>query len=259
MISDSPMPFVEALKHLLAKEAMPSGMTSADWQQVDAGVRRQALFSAQTTMESYLDDIRNSVANIINPPTEPGAALNPASARSLLRELLVNNYGYRPEEGKEGTLVDLSSDKRLSLVIKTNVELAQGAGKFVQGNLNEDVIDLYPAWELVRYEDKKEPRDWKQRWRIAAATAGDARAAGALGNGGRMVALKSSGIWQALGDGAGGYLDTLGNPYPPFAFNSGMWTDDVSRDDAVELGLIGEGEKAEGAEFDFTTLFKAAA
>lgn len=264
MIADNPMPFVEALKHLLAKQAVPSGMASNDWKAVDAAVRRQSLFSAQTTMEGYLDDIRGAVENIINPPTSypdgaPGAALNPASARTMLRDLLLNKYGYEPDAGTEGSIVDLSSDKRLGLVIKTNVELAQGAGKFVQGNLNEDVIDLYPAWELVRYEERKEPRDWEQRWRIAAQVAGDAKAAGALGNSGRMVALKSSGIWQALGDGAGGYQDTLGNPYPPFAFNSGMWTDDVERADAVELGLIEDGEKAEGAEFDFGSLFKAAA
>ena len=53
-----------------------------------------------------------------------------------------------------------------------------------------------------------------------------------------MVALKTSPIWQALGDGAGGYRDTLGNPYPPFAYGSGLAWADVSRDEAIELGLI---------------------
>jgi hypothetical protein len=37
-----------------------------------------------------------------------------------------------------------------------------------------------------------------------------------------MCALKTSPIWQALADGAGGFEDTLGSPYPPFAFGSGM-------------------------------------
>jgi hypothetical protein len=53
-----------------------------------------------------------------------------------------------------------------------------------------------------------------------------------------MVALKSSSVWQQLGDGAGGYEDALGNPFAPFAFDSGMDTDEVSRDDVGKLGLI---------------------
>jgi hypothetical protein len=59
-----------------------------------------------------------------------------------------------------------------------------------------------------------------------------------------MVARKDSGVWQALGDGAGGYdSDALHNPYPPFAFNSGMDVQDVDRQDAVELGLLEEDDQ----------------
>ena len=45
----------------------------------------------------------------------------------------------------------------------------------------------------------------------------------------------------ALGEGVGGYDDSLGNAYPPFAFNSGMWTFDVGYDEAVDLGVLEEG------------------
>jgi len=58
-----------------------------------------------------------------------------------------------------------------------------------------------------------------------------------------MIALKDSPIWQALGDGAGGYRDTLGNPYPPFAFSSGMAWRGVRRERCIEMGLIGENEQ----------------
>lgn len=53
-----------------------------------------------------------------------------------------------------------------------------------------------------------------------------------------MIALKDSPIWAALGDGAGDYTDTLDNPFPPFAFNSGMDWRDVPRAECEELGLI---------------------
>jgi len=63
-----------------------------------------------------------------------------------------------------------------------------------------------------------------------------------------MVALKSSGIWQALGD----FEDGLGNPYPPFAFNSGMILQDVERDEAVKLGVIDELAVIEPRNLDFS-------
>ena len=52
-----------------------------------------------------------------------------------------------------------------------------------------------------------------------------------------MMALKSSPIWQAIGDGAGGYSDTLGNAYPPFAFGSGLGWLEASADESTEAGL----------------------
>ena len=52
-----------------------------------------------------------------------------------------------------------------------------------------------------------------------------------------MVARKDSPVWDKIGDGAGGYRDTLGNPYPPFAFNSGMDWEDVDIDTADGLGI----------------------
>ena len=63
-----------------------------------------------------------------------------------------------------------------------------------------------------------------------------------------MIALKSSGIWQALGNGAGGYDDALGNPFPPFAVDSGFDVDETSRDQAEKLGLLVKGEKAKPAK-----------
>ena len=266
MIFDSPVSFVEAVKHLAAKGLMPTGLDSAGIRALDAGLRRQSLFSAETLSGDLLGQYRELIGSIIEPvqvlrdgePLSVTEGYNPVTARVAIKDFLAAS-GYAPDESVAGTIKDLSSDARINLVVKTNVELAQGAGMFVQGNADADVVDLWPAWELVRYEEKDRPRDWAQRWRIAAAVCGDAKAAGCLGLAGRMCALKSSGIWQALGDGEGGYLDTLGNPYPPFAFNSGMWCEDVSRAEAEEMGLLEAGEGAEPAEFDLGSLFGEAA
>jgi len=262
----TPIEFSEAIDQWLARVTLPTGLDSATIkQQISAAIRRQSVFSAETMMEGYLDRIQSTLASVIQPKQElrtdeTGATKtvttghNPATAREALRNAL-RSEGYRPAEDIKGTIKDLSSDARLNLVVKTNTDLAQGAGKYVQSNLDEDVIELYPAWELVRYEKRSTPRDWEQRWRIAAQVAGDAQANACLGLYGRMCALKSSEIWEQLGEGAGGYTDTLDNPYPPFAFNSGMWTDDVSRDDAQSLGLLEEGDQVKPKILDIAKLF----
>ena len=269
MFLNNPVSFAEAVRHLAGKRLLPTGLDSAALRQLSAAVRRQSLFSARTVLTDYLDEVRTVVDSVLDPKQvtrtdDQGEPLeltvtegfNPASARQELRRKLTK-LGYSPSEEQEGTIQDLSSAGRINLVVKTNVELAQGAGRFVQQNVNSDVVEAWPALELVRYEQRTTPRDWPGRWRVAAQVANDPRALAALVNHGRMAALKSSGVWQALGDGAGGQDDTLGNPYPPFAFNSGMWTEELSRDEAEALGLLSEGEPVRGAAFDFAGIFGA--
>ena len=102
-------------------------------------------------------------------------------------------------------------------------------------------LEEWPAVELTRFVGRGAPRaDWHERWQAAGDSVGWEGAAKDAGGfpDWRMVALKGSPIWAALGNGVGGYRDTLGNPYPPFAYGSGLAWADVSRDEAIELGLI---------------------
>jgi hypothetical protein len=85
---------------------------------------------------------------------------------------------------------------------------------------------------LFRAEERVNKRDWLTRWRAAAAEVGDASALKALP---RMIARKDSPIWVAI--------NRWGNPYPPEDFNSGMWVRDVSREEAVGFGIIGEWDR----------------
>jgi hypothetical protein len=106
----------------------------------------------------------------------------------------------------------------LDLLIKTNTDLVCGHCSFVQG-MDPEVLDAYPARELVHVKNGTEPYDWKVRW---------VESGGKL-HGGRMIALKNDPIWLKISD--------FGHPHPPFAFGSGMDMVDVSRVEAVELGL----------------------
>jgi hypothetical protein len=149
---------------------------------------------------------------------------------------------------------EIGESMRMELFQRVPQEVAQGAGEFVRQNESVEELEEYPALKLVRGYARRVPRgstekpgddNWETRWEAAG---------GELVNG-EMVALKSDPVWQALGDGEGGYDDTLGNPFPPFGFNSGMVVESVSRKEAIELGLMEEGDEVNAAPFDFSKLF----
>ena len=270
MILDALHPFAEAVAAHDARTVMPTELSSAELRELSAQLRLLSLFSARTTDEHLLEEYHDFIGSILNPTTEQRSdrvtlsnpqgnvttGMNPAQARAAIKQYLAEkNYSAAP--GEEGTVKDLASDGRIDLVIKTNVEMAQGARRFIQMN-HPSVVEQFPAQELIRFESRKVPRDWPMRWKLCAQVVGDVDAARVLDETGRMVALKSSSIWQALGDGEDGSTDTLGNPFPPFAFNSGMGVQSVDRAEAENLGLIAAGEKAQANPLNISKLFSFA-
>jgi tetratricopeptide (TPR) repeat protein len=170
---------------------------------------------------------------------------NLAQDRAQIWEEL-RKIGYVPKEEDKGTLKDLSNAERINLVVTAANNAASGAERFLIGQTD---VEEYPAWEFSKIYDREVPEtDWPNRWRAAAEAAGDSGALGVLEATGRMVALKSSGIWQALGDGVGEYDDALGNPWPPFAVGSGFDVDGIPHKECVkELELLKPGEPVKPA------------
>lgn len=144
--------------------------------------------------------------------------LNESEAREALRER-ARHLAAAPES-------------RLNLILSTQKRRAQSIGQLMAQDPVQ--LELYPAWRLTRVAWREHPRtDWPRRWAAAGASCGFA---GALQD--RFIALKSSPIWAALGRGEGGFKDVLGDPFPPFAFGSGLGWRRVSREECKELGLI---------------------
>lgn len=240
MPTNPPLTFTEALRYLKQKKLMPTHLKSADLEMLQTAVRERALFSARTLWSSYLEKVGSAVERILKPETkerEDGSkftdGLDLPRARLELREAL-KEIGYRAEKGKEGTLEDLSSEKRLNLVVETNVEMAQGYGQWTQGQ-DEAVLDQWPGQELFRAEARKMERDWETRWIEAAQSVRDMNALRVFGETGRMITRKDSAIWSAL--------SRFGQPYPPFDFQSGMWVRDIDREESEALGLLQPGER----------------
>lgn len=230
MIFGEPISFAEALRRTVARRVMPTNLGTAELRQLGQSVLEKSLFSARTTMEPYLEEVKGQVMQLVE------GKVDPATARLRLKESL-KGLGYEPDPDKRGGIEDLSSDRRIELVIQTNTEMAQGFGYDRQGQ-DESILDQWPALELFRAEARNQERNWQQRWMIAGQSTGTRIGDGWTVTGdGRLVALKNHAIWDQLG-APELFDDGIGNPYPPFAFSSGMDVRDVSREDAMAMGLI---------------------
>ena len=211
------------------KELLPTSLGSDEIrEQIAREILQRSIFSARMESARYLAKVREVCAQIA------AGEINQADARLKLVTLL-EQMGHSPQDG--GGLANPASIRRLNLVIDTQRQMA--ASVAVLSEQTEATVAMWPAWELTRLETRAVPRpDWDRRWAAAGLACGFK---GALKD--RFIALKSSPIWQELGNGAGGYRDTLGNPYPPFAFSSGMDWIEVDRDECIALGLVREDDE----------------
>ena len=207
---------------ILAKIPLPTHLDSAGLRERWAAeIRRRAFFSARMASMGYIRTLQRVCAAYAE------GRINAADARMRLRGVL-DALGL--SDGSGG-LTDHGSDRRLGLILDTQRQMAATVARLELQT--PEVLAQWPAWRLTRFVGRRVPRDdWPRRWRAAGEAVGWQGASRT-----RMVALKASPIWKALGDGVGGFKDTLGNPYPPFAYGSGMDWEDVGAEEAQRLGL----------------------
>ena len=207
------------------KDLLPTSLGSDELRSsIASDILRRSVFSARMESARYLARIREVCAQVSE------GSINQATARARLLETL-SQMGHSPLD--DGGLTNPASIRRLNLIVDTQRQMAASVSRIQ--TQTPAVLERWPAWELTRLVGKAVPReDWPARWRNAGESIGWE---GALKD--RFIALKTSPIWQALGDGAGGFRDTLGNPYPPFAYSSGMAWVAVDRETCERLGLSG--------------------
>ena len=251
--------FQEALTAHKTKVPLPTQLTTKEiGDTLGKDFFRRAFVSSQVHEAQVLDTLHGGITQILQGKN------NPNELRVKIGQVL-KQTNYQPPEGREGTISDLRTVARQNLIINTNLKVARGMGRAMVAN-DPDVLDQYPGWELVlggvRLHHRGDPIykpgtdgsiDWQERWKDAISECSDDDAdieaiQSVFDSTGRMIALASSSIWQALGDGAGGRSDTLGNPFPPFAWESSYTTVGVSRDECEELGLIEPEDIAEPAD-----------
>lgn len=208
------------MKSSKLRALLPTTLSSEELQGIASDIRQRSIFSARVMNAQFLSDIGKTVDEMVQPRKVEGVTkgLSLADAKSQLTESL-KSIKYAPEQSSIGTVKDLSGEPRLTLIVETQVKMAHGYGQWAQGQ-DPDILDVWPAQELYRAEERKEPRDWVSRWTEAGGELFD----------GRMIALKNDPIWTDI--------SAFGLPYPPFDFNSGMGVMDIRRSEAEALGLI---------------------
>lgn len=233
----------DAFRAATQRGLLPTGMSTAELDEIEAALKERAVFSARTTNAVYLEGLRERIGRLLAEDYEGDAP----QLRLELKQLLAL-LGYDPETGfpgdaalgvpaaRAGSLQDLSSDKRINLILDTQLELMAGKGQEQRG-LSQAALDLFPAWELVRVKPARVPRDWFARFKQAGGRVledADGRK--------RLIAHKLDEVWSVLGDRAV-FRDALGVTHPPFAFGSGMAWEAV---DAAEwealVGRLGDSE-----------------
>ena len=205
------MPYDDTAEaYLKRKQDVPTNLTSREMAELDYQIRERAFWSATVN--------NAKVVNAMHKACNDYAAgkLSMSDARLAMQRAL-NSTGYKPADGTKGSIRDLNSFRRQDLILRTNLEMAQGYARFAEA---QEDLDLYPCFELIRIRQSRQPRDWTSRWQAAG---------GKLYNG-RMIAEVNSPIWTEI--------SRFKQPYPPFDFNSGMGLRDVSRKEAVESGVI---------------------
>lgn len=198
-----------ALRKVSASGHLPTTLGSDEMEGIRAQIRRRAVFSATVAKTRILDGIRDVTEKVLR------KEMSPLTARQVLLDT-IKRTRYRAPEGKEGTIQDLTSDARLDLIVRTQVDMARGYGLLIDGQRD---LENFPWWEMYRKFERVEPRDWPTRWREK----------GRRLRGGKMVAPVNDRIWRQISR-----FDT---PYPPFDFNSGMSVRRVSLARGRAMGM----------------------
>lgn len=204
-----------ASEKILQKALVGSNLDSRQWNSIQAGLRDRAFFSSQVASARILHAAREMVAE------RAGGNLSASEFRREMRKILGRD-GYDAGENR-GTIKDLMTKARLDVIQKTNVEQARGFIHHLEATA-PGTFAAFPAQELIRVRQRRQPRDWAQRWKDNGGKFYE----------GRMVALIDDPIWTAI--------SAFGNPFPPFDFGSGMGVRAVKKSEAVRLGVISADE-----------------
>lgn len=225
MIFERPIPFNEAVRRLDAKSPVASALSSAEWAEVPLAIRERAQFSSRVTSLEAMQSVQDKLRAAVDFQHADGPFMDRSKFIAEMREVM-DRTGMTT--GKGG-LTDPGSRRRLGLIYDFQLDDVHEGGRWKMGQ-SPALLRAFPARELLRVESRDEPRDWPRKW----------AAAGGKFYRGRMIARVDDPIWvKPLSQGG---FNRFGKPWKPFDYQSGIGTETVPRREAIELGVIAEGD-----------------
>ncbi|MGZ0657096.1 hypothetical protein ACWPKS_15945 [Coraliomargarita sp. W4R72] len=208
----APLPFQAAVSRLQGKSPVAATLNTEAWSHMPLDIRDASFFSAGVNNLSTLVSAQDILDEALN--------LNPEDAFADRSRFVADMRAtLGSPEGDSRKLTDINSRRRLELIYDHQMEDAFSHGRW-KAQQTPELLDAFPAQELIRVEDREERRDWTATWTAHGGTL----------YGGRMIAAIDDPIWTAI--------SRFGHPWPPFDFGSGMGVQSISRPEAVSLGVI---------------------
>jgi hypothetical protein len=219
-------PLQKAVEQMAARTVTASPMTSREWELLPAEIRLRAMFSARVEHERTLAEMQSRITDAMAGIKREGATMDKARFVEEMRAMIRGTGYKRPDGVKQTSIRNLRSRARLELIWEMNQAQAVGYAKWLT-DMDPDLLEASPCYELKRVEARQEPRDWFAIWLREAEKIHGRN----MLFDGRMIAPKTSTIWTAI--------SRFGTPWPPFDWGSGMGLRSVRRAEAEALGVIG--------------------
>ena len=215
--------FLDAIAFIVNKIIVPDDeWDEQEWADEEYEVETRAFFSSRVENARFLDRAKGFLGDRIQNITEetPGGTALKAGGRADfvrdMREFMVKEGMAKEDEFRDAEgVTDIRSEARLKLIYDTNLRQAYGYGNWKQGQ-HPAILKRYPAQRFRRSFKVTTPRP------LHVENDGEVR-------------LKSDiAFWLDMNNEEIGGFSV---PWGPWGFNSGMGVEDVSKEDAVKVGL----------------------
>lgn len=232
-------PISDAVAKLSSRTPVGATLRSEEWERVPVEIRERAQFSARIENARVLDRVQKGLTDILSQTRDANGVIEDRSRFIAELAKLAEAEGLRPSDpALVGTIQDITSERRAELILRTQTEQAYNFARHKRGS-SGPLLNAAPAQELVRIRNSREKRRWVDVWRANGGKtfAGSPSIGGALQDGAsgvRCIALKGDPIWTRI--------SRFGTPWPPFDYNSGVGVTNLTRTEAIRLGIISKSQ-----------------